>query len=61
MSELQPPAIELENPGEEMSESLHSRRYPMREHRSPRRFSDCVDWGKGCSVLSKDNGIVSSL
>ncbi len=53
MSELQPPAIELENPCEEiagaesMSESPPSRRYPMRELRSPRRFSDFVDWGKG--------------
>lgn len=53
MPELQPPVIELENPGEEiagaesMSESLPSRRYPVREHRPPRRFSDFVDWGKG--------------
>ncbi len=45
--------IELENPDEEiagaesMSESPPSRRYPMREHRSPRRFSDFVDWAKG--------------
>ncbi len=52
MPELQPPAIELENPGEEiagaesMSESPPSRRYPVREHHSPRRFSDFVDWGK---------------
>ncbi len=53
MSELQPPAIELENPGEEiagvesMSESPPSRRYPMRQHRSQRRFSDFLDWRKG--------------
>ncbi len=40
MPELQPPAIELENPGaESMSESPPSRRYPVREHRPPRGFS----------------------
>lgn len=52
MPELQLPAIEMENPGEEiagaetMSGSPPSRRYPVREHRPPRRFSDFVDWGK---------------
>ncbi|RXN22450.1 Transposon Ty3-I Gag-Pol poly [Labeo rohita] len=51
--ELQPPAMEMENPGEEiagaerMSESPRSRRYPVREHHAPKRFSDFVDWGKG--------------
>lgn len=30
-----------------MSESLPSRRYPVRKHRAPRRLLDFVDWGKG--------------